>query len=98
MLISTEAGRFKARDVERTGWASLAVRGEERPFTSATVSGEAEILTEGIGSATAAVMQRIIGSDEPPPSQTDEALAEVGRVILSMDIERVAAANYLDRG
>ena len=96
LSISTEASRWKARDVERTGWASISVRGDEPPFPSATISGAAEILTRGIGPATAAVMRRILDSDEPPPEQTDDALAEVGRVILSLRIERVTAATYLD--
>ena len=39
LLISTEAGRWKARDAERTGWASLCVRGEEPPYPSATLAG-----------------------------------------------------------
>lgn len=97
ILISTEAGRLKARDVGRSGWASLAVRGEQPPYPSATVSGPAEILTEGIGEPTAAVMQRIAGTPEPPPTQSDEALAAVGRVIIALTTERVTAANYLDQ-
>jgi hypothetical protein len=35
------------------------------------------------------------GADEPPETMTDEALAEAGRVILAIDVERVAAANYI---
>ena len=36
LLISTEEGRLKARDVRRSGWASLSVRGDEQPYPSAT--------------------------------------------------------------
>ena len=97
LLISTEPGRYKSRDVERTGWASISVRTEAPPFPSATLSGPAEILTEGIGPPTAAVMQRITGAAEPPEAQTDEALAAVGRVILALTVEKVSAANYLDQ-
>lgn len=97
LLISTEPGRLKARDVERTGWASISVRAEAPPFPSATFSGPAEILTESIGPATAAVMQRITGAEEPPEAQSDEALAAVGRVILALTVEKVSAANYLDQ-
>jgi PPOX class probable F420-dependent enzyme len=97
ILISTESKRLKARDVVRTSWASLAVRGDEQPFPSLTVSGPAEIRTEDIGPPTAAVMQRILGSAEPPPEQTDEDLAGVDRVILALKVERVSAANYLDQ-
>lgn len=96
LLISSVEGRRKVEDVERTGWASLSVMGQERPFPSATFSGSAEILRSGIGPATAAVAQRLMGSDEPPEQQSDEALAAVGRVIIAVAIERVTAANYID--
>jgi PPOX class probable F420-dependent enzyme len=97
LVITTEAGRLKARDVRRDGWASLSVRADTPPYPSATFSGPAEILTAGIGGPTAAVMQRIAGTPEPPPEQSDEALEAVGRVILAIDVERVSAANYLDQ-
>lgn len=90
LLISTLIDRLKARDVRRTGWASLCVMGHEPPYPSATFSGPAEILTENIGAATATVMQAITHAAEPP-----EALAEVGRVILAINIDRVSAANYI---
>ena len=61
LLISTESKRLKARDVRRTGWASLCVLGHEQPHPSAVFSGPAEILTEDIGPATAPIMQRIAG-------------------------------------
>lgn len=76
LLISTLAGRLKARDVARDGWASLNVHGHEPPYPSATFSGSARVVTEQIGVPTARVMQRIAGMDEMPPSQPDEALAE----------------------
>jgi PPOX class probable F420-dependent enzyme len=90
LLISTESKRWKARDVVRSGWASLCVLGHEKPYPSAVFSGPAEI-----GRPTAAVMQRIAGMDEPPEPQTDEALAAVDRVILAITVERVSAANYI---
>jgi len=96
LLISSVEGRRKVEDVERSGWASLSVMGEARPFPSATFSGKAEILRSGIGAATAAVMQRILASEEPPEEQSDEALASVGRVIIALAIEDVAAVSYLD--
>jgi len=96
LLISTEAGRLKARDVRRSGWASLSVRGDEQPYPSATFSGPAAIKTEQIGDPTAKVMQRIAGTDAPPPAPSDEALAAVGRVILELSIDRVSAVNYVD--
>jgi PPOX class probable F420-dependent enzyme len=95
LLISTEGQRFKAKDVVRTGWASLCVMGHERPYPSATFSGAAEILTRDIGRPTAAVMQRVADLPEPPDPQTDDALAAVGRVVLRIAIDRVSAVSHL---
>ncbi len=95
LLISTESKRLKARDVRRSGWASLCVLGHERPYPSAVFSGPAEILTENIGPATAAIMQRIAGLPEPPEARSDEALAAIDRVILAITVEAVTAVNYL---
>ena len=95
ILISTLGDRLKARDVRRTGWASLSVMGHEPPYPSATFSGSAEIVTQDIGPSTAAVMQRITRAADPPEPLSDEALAEVGRVILAITVERVTAANYI---
>ena len=96
LLISTLGDRLKAKDVKRSGWASLSVMGHEPPYPSATFAGPAEILTENIGAPTATIMQRITRAAELPEPMSDEALAEVGRVILAITIERVTAANYID--
>jgi PPOX class probable F420-dependent enzyme len=95
LLISTLKDRLKARDARRAGWASLCVMGHEPPFPSATFAGPAEILTENIGPLTAVIAQRMTGADEPPEPMSDEALAEVGRVILAIDIDRVSAVSYI---
>jgi PPOX class probable F420-dependent enzyme len=95
LLISTLADRQKARDVRRTGWASLCALGHEPPFPSAVFSGPAGILTEGIGRPTALIAQRMTGAAEPPEPMSDEALAEAGRVILAIDVDRVSSANYI---
>lgn len=95
LLTSTPDDRHKARDVRRTGWASLCVMGHEPPYPSATFSGPAEILADDIGAATAKIMQRITDAAEPPEPMSDDALAEVGRVLLAIPIERVTATNYL---
>lgn len=96
LLITTEAGRWKARDAERTGWASICVRGDEPPYPSATLAGPAVVLREDIGLATARIAQNVMGLDEPPEPQTDEALAAAGRVILAITIERVGPVAYLE--
>jgi PPOX class probable F420-dependent enzyme len=95
LLISTLAERYKAKDVERTGWASLCVMGHEPPYPSVALSGKAEIRREGIGPLTALIMQRIAGQPEPPEPQSDAALAAVGRVVMQIAIERASAVNYL---
>jgi PPOX class probable F420-dependent enzyme len=95
LLISTLTDRLKARDVRRTGRASLCVMGHDRPYPSATFSGPAEILTENIGPPTAAIAQRMTGGAEPPEPMSDEALADAGRVILAITIDRVAPVNYI---
>jgi hypothetical protein len=81
--------------MRRSGWASLCVLGHERPYPSAVFSGPAEIVTESIGPATAAIMQRIAEMPEPPPPESDEALAAIDRVILAITIQAVSAVNYL---
>jgi PPOX class probable F420-dependent enzyme len=93
LLISTESKRLKAREVQRSGWASLCVLGHEQPYPSAVYSGRAEIHTEDIGPHTAQIMQRIAGMEQPPEPQSDEALAAVDRVVLAITVERVSAAN-----
>ena len=95
LLISTLSQRHKARDVERTGWASLCVLGHEQPYPSAVFSGSAEILTKDIGPPTASVMQNIAGLPEAPDPQTDEALAAIDRVVLAIEVERVSAVSHL---
>src|SRR4051812_272704 len=61
LLVSTVADRWKARDVERTGWASLAVRGDEPPYPSATIAGPAAIVRDDVPRLTALVAQRVMG-------------------------------------
>lgn len=95
LLVSTLADRLKARDVRRTGWASLCVMAHQPPYPSATFSGQTGILTQDIGAATARIAQRITRADEPPKALTDEALAEAGRVVLAIDVEHVTGVSYI---
>jgi PPOX class probable F420-dependent enzyme len=95
LLISTLADRLKARAVRRSGWASLCVMGHERPFPSATLSGPAEIVTEGIGPATARIAQRMTGAEKPPEPMSDAVLSEAGRVVLAITIDRVGPVSYI---
>jgi hypothetical protein len=41
-------------------------------------------------------MQRITRAAELPEPLSDQALADTGRVILAMTIERVSSANYIE--
>ncbi len=95
LLVSTLTDRLKARDVRRTGWASLCVMGHEPPYPSATLSGPAEILTENIGVPTAAIAWRMTRADAPPEPMSDEALAEAGRVVLAISVQRLGTTNYI---
>ena len=95
LLISTLSDRLKTRDARRTGWASLCVIGHEPPYPSATFSGPAEVLTEDIGVTTARIAQRMTGAAEPPDPLTGEALAEAGRVVLAVNVDRVTAVSYI---
>jgi PPOX class probable F420-dependent enzyme len=92
--ISTESKRQKAKDVERTGRASLCVIGHARPFPSVTLEGPARIRRTEIGVPTARLRERMTGEPAEPP--TDEQLAAVDRVLIEIGIERVYGANYLD--
>lgn len=94
LLVSTMGDRAKARDVQRTGRASYAVVGPAKPHPQVVITGAARILTTGIAEATSRIFGRITGS-APEPPLTDERLAEMGRVVLEITIERVAAASYL---
>lgn len=95
IFISTLRERVKAKDIERRGWAALSVRGEEPPYPSATFTGSAVVRTAGIGEDTALVMGRIAGLPEPPEPQSDEALADAGRVLIELTVERVSAATHV---
>ena len=41
-------------------------------------------------------MQRMKGAAEGPEPMRDEALADMGRVILAIRVERVTAVNYIE--
>ncbi|HEX6455991.1 MAG TPA: pyridoxamine 5'-phosphate oxidase family protein [Solirubrobacterales bacterium] len=95
ILISTLRERAKAKDIERKPWAALSVRGEEPPYPSATFSGRAVVRATGIGEDTALVMGRIADLPEPPEPRSDEVLAEAGRVLIELTVERVSGAMHI---
>lgn len=96
LLISTVAGRTKANDVLRTGWASLCARGDAPPYPSVTVAGPADLIDRGIAELTALVAQRVAGLAAIPDPLPEADLVAQGRVILAIRIERVGPVNYVD--
>jgi PPOX class probable F420-dependent enzyme len=94
ILISTLASRYKAKDVQRCGWASFCAMGHEPPYPSLTVAGPAHIRAEGISAATAAIVRRVTG-EEPSEPPSDAALAAVGRVILAITMQRIGPSSYI---
>jgi PPOX class probable F420-dependent enzyme len=95
ILISTEPQRAKARDVDRTHWASYCVLAHEAPFGSVTVEGKARIVREGSGAATTKIFEKISGSSLPEPI-TDEQCETMNRVILELTIDRTYGAIHLN--
>ena len=95
IVISTESKRGKARDVERTGTASLCVQGPAKPYPSVTLEGPARIVRNAIGPPTARIWARIAGSP-PGDAMSDEELAAIDRVILAIDVDRVYGASNLE--
>jgi PPOX class probable F420-dependent enzyme len=91
--ISTEAGRAKAIDVDRTGWASLCVVGPAAPYPSVTIEGPATIEATDIAPMTSRILARISGGDAP--ELTERELAAAGRVLLRLDVDRVYGASHL---
>jgi len=94
ILISTEAGRGKTHDVRRTGRASYAVIGHEKPFPQVVVEGAARILDAGIGEITMRIFERVSGK-RPPNPLTDEMLASMKRVVVEITIEQVRDVSYV---
>lgn len=96
LLVSTESRRAKARDVERSGWASICVSGHAPPFPSVTVEGRATLRRQDIAEDTARIFA-LIGGAEPPADLTDELLASIDRVIVELAVDRVYGPSHLER-
>jgi len=76
-------------------WFLYRPRVQASAAYKATFSGSAAVRTAGIGEDTALVMERIAGLPEPPEPQSDEALAELGRVLIEITVDRVSAKSHL---
>lgn len=93
LWISTEAGRAKTADVERTGWASVCVVGRTSPFPSVTLEGSASIQRTGVAGITARIFARITGGEVSELDESD--LTAAGRVLLRLDVSRAYGASHL---
>ena len=92
IFLSTERERAKARDVARTGRASLCVVGSAPPYPSVTVEGRARLLDSDIADTTAKIFVKMTGKTQ---QFTDDQLAAMGRVLIRIDVERAYGASYL---
>lgn len=95
IVVSTLATRGKARDIERSGKASVCVFGHAAPFPSVTIEGSARVVTDPaeVGRVTRALGRRTLGDKAPSPS--DEQIVAAGRVVLEITPERCYGASYL---
>lgn len=96
ILVSTVKSRGKARDVERTGRASICIFGHAPPFPSVTVEGPARIVAEKAeaGELTRRISKVIFDLDDSK-LPTDDAVAATGRVVLEITAERCYGASYI---
>lgn len=88
VYISTERTRGKASDVAHTGVASLCVNGSEAPYPSVALEGRAELLKSGAGAWSSTIFERMTGQPLDAP-MADDALAEIGRVVIALTVERI---------
>jgi hypothetical protein len=93
ILMSTEGQRFKSRDIENGGWASLCVIGSDKPHPSCTLEGPAVVRRTGIAADTGLIFSALTGG--PAPVLTDEGLAAVDRVVVEISVERVYAIQHV---
>ncbi|MCB0861871.1 MAG: TIGR03618 family F420-dependent PPOX class oxidoreductase [Solirubrobacterales bacterium] len=93
IFFSTLGSRAKARHVGKTGWASISVRGGEPPYPSATFSGPARVIFDGVAEITNRIMKSFLGPDAP--EMTEEQYRDVDRVLVEITVDKVAAASHL---
>jgi PPOX class probable F420-dependent enzyme len=94
ILASTTASRAKARDIERSSWASLCIFGHEQPYPSVTIEGSARIIRDNVGDLTRKLYASLRGTSDGAP--TDEQLAAAGRVLIEISPDHWYGASYLE--
>ncbi len=85
-LVNTAEGRFKERYIRREPRASLYVRDEEDPYKWLSVTGPAELVSEGAEEHIDKLARKYTGRDRYPWRQEGER-----RIIVRITPERVIA-------
>jgi PPOX class probable F420-dependent enzyme len=85
-LVNTAEGRFKERYIRRDPRASLYVRDEEDPYKWLSVTGHAELVSEGAEEHIDKLARKYTGRDRYPWRQEGER-----RIIVRITPERVIA-------
>lgn len=92
IVVSTPAGRTKARNVRRDPRISFIVDTKDRPYRGVAIEGTADVLEDG----DAAILQRIVERYMGPQSQAETRArmeARGPRVILQISPARVRPWN-----
>jgi PPOX class probable F420-dependent enzyme len=91
VIISTTAGRAKARAADRNPEMSVCILAEESPFDYVTVFGKARIEHEGTVDAMMAIGGRMMGAAiaESARLALEQRAIDEGRVVLRITPERV---------
>ncbi len=91
VIISTPAGRPKARNARLDPRVSFIVDTKERPYRGVAIEGEAEVLDDPGKSHMRAIAHRYLGAELPP--EVEERIAMRERVVLRIHPRRVRLWN-----
>jgi PPOX class probable F420-dependent enzyme len=84
VLVNTAEGRWKERYVRRDPRVTLYVRDEDDPYRWVSITGHAELVSEGADEHIDKLARKYLGQDRYPWHSEDEH-----RVILRIEPERV---------
>ncbi len=91
VIISTPAGRPKARNARLDPRVSFIVDTKERPYRGVAIEGEAEVLDDPGRSHMRAIAHRYLGPVLPP--EMEERIASRERVVLRIHARKVRPWN-----
>lgn len=91
VIISTPAGRPKARNARLDPRVSFIVDTKERPYRGVAIEGEAEVLDDPGKLHMRAIAHRYLGAELPP--EMEERIAMRERVVLRIHPRRVRLWN-----